>query len=277
MTAFVEYNPTMATASMTIASHSIDHNSSVLSSVDHYVESREESIEKLKLNLVRYARSNDRRMILRSLKDVTFLSYIPLELPTIPSDVSIRELEKEASMETVVINDTVLSPADTKKCDLRMFGANNGCAAILKGFAKVLCRNSALNEKLMYERVLVRLSKSSVSADIYSQLNSMMGSAELIVKNLPSDYTIKSNAAIVSRNKSNNRGGGDPYYDLKLYNTGGQIHMVVESTLNYGLFRKSDMNVNRPWIVMKCNVYERANLSTNEGFRSLCVQTPNLY
>jgi hypothetical protein len=255
MAAFVDYAPTMATASMTMASHSMDHNStSVVSSIDQHVESREESIEKLKSNLVRYARANDRRMVLRSLKDVSFLSYIPLEAPVFRSDVSMLELEKEASMEKVVLNGTLLNPL-SKETSFKNAGTNSGCIMILKGLAKALCENSTLNGNTLYQSLLSRLVKSSSSADIYFQLNSMMGSADLNVKKLPS---------------------GNPS-DLTLYNTGGQIHMTLASTFDFGLFRTNDTVVNRPWIVMKCKVYERANLSTNESFRSLNVQTPSLY
>lgn len=255
MAAFVDYAPTMATASMTMASHSMDHHSaSVVSSIDQHVESREESIEKLKSNLVRYARANDRRMVLRSLKDVSFLSYIPLEAPSIRGDVSISELEKEASKEKVVLNGTILNP-HSKETSLKNAGTNSGCTMILKGLAKALCESTTLHGKILYQGLLVRLARTSSSADIYSHLNSMMGSEDLIVKTLPA---------------------GKPS-DLTLYNTEGQIHMTLKSTFDFGLFRKNDTVANRPWIVIKCKVYERANLSTNESFRSLNVETPSLY
>jgi len=265
MSSFVEYNATMATASMTMASHSVDHNPSVMSSlIDHHVESREESIEKLKSNLVRYARSNDRRMVLRSLKDVSFLSYIPLEAPVIRSDISVCDLEKEVSMEKVILNETLFNPP-SKTRSSKYVATNSHCTKILKALSQVLCENSTLNENTLYERVLFRLAISSASADIYFQLNSMMGSTELIIKKLPSNYVVKSSSNSMKPS------------DLKLYNTGGQIHMTLDSTFNFGLFRKSDTVANRPWIVMQCKLHERANLSTDESFRSLNVKTPSLY
>jgi len=274
MTTFVGYNATMATASMTMASHSVDHNPSVTSStIDHHIESREESIEKLKSNLIRYARSNDRRMILRSLKDVSFLSYIPLDAPVIRSDVSISELEQEVSMEKVILNETLLKPVSATR-NFANAGTNRGCVIILKGLAQVLCENITLDKNTVYERVLFRLSKSSTSADIHFQLSSMMGSADLIVKRLPSDYIVKSSSSIINKNKTENNGNPS---DLKLYNAGGQIQMTLDSTFNFGLFRKNDAAANRPWIAMHCRVHDRTNLSTNESFRSLNVKTPDLY
>mmetsp|Transcript_11381 Transcript_11381/g.24121 ORF Transcript_11381/g.24121 Transcript_11381/m.24121 type:complete len:284 (-) Transcript_11381:251-1102(-) len=283
MASFVEYNPTMATASMTMASHSVDFNSSVTTSTSHYIESREEAIKRLKSNLSRYSRSNDRRMVLRSLKDVNFLSYIPLEAPVYQNDVPMSDLEKEVSRERVILNDTLLKPRNYSETRILATAAtNSGCIFMLKALSQVLCGNSSLNKNSLYERVLFRLAKSLSSADVYFKLNSMMGSTDMIVKELPSDYSVRTTEYGVKPTNANmnkietNKNSIDDS-DLKLYNTGGQIHMILETSFNFGLYRKTDVVVNRPWIVMKCKVYERANLSTNESFRSLNVRTPNLY
>ena len=278
MASFVQYNATMATASMTMASHSVDHNPSVTTSsiVDqHRIEPREESIEKLKSNLVRYGRSNDRRMVLRSLKDVKFLSYILLEAPDDQIDIPLPELEKEVSQEKVVLNDVLLKPRNSaERKDIKNSGTNNGCTTMVKALAQVLCENSKLNENTLYVRVLARLAKTSASTDVHFQLNAMMGSTELIVQELSSIYLVKPTPNSMNNSATNKNGDAT---NLKLYNSGGQIHMILETTLNFGLFRKSDVIINRPWIVMKCKVHERANLSTNESFRSLNVKTPSLY
>ena len=267
MATYVEYNATMATASMTMASHSVDINPSVMSTIiDQHVESREESVEKLKANLVRYARSNDRRMVLRSLKDVNFLSFIPLEAPVVRNGVSVSELETGAYMEKVVLNGTLLSPP-TQDTDIKNIGTNSGCVMIIKGLTKALSKTSDLDQNSLYKQVLLRLAKSFASEDIYDLINSMMGSEELIVKTLSSDHSIK--------NRNKGESSGDPS-DLRLYNSGGQIHMIVDSTFNFGLFRKGE-TTGRPWILIECKVHERTNLSNNECFRSLNVKTPNLY
>lgn len=263
---YVDNNPTMATASMTMASHSPRNPSIASSTVNHYVESREESIEKLKANLTRYARSNDRRMVLRSLKDASFLSYIPLDAPIIRSDVSLSDLENEVSMSKVILNENVLTPPSEVGKNAEMC---NGSAMIIKGVLYALGKDSS-----MYKPVFFRLAESSASADVFSQLNAMMGSTELIVKKLSPDYTVKSNAAIVNKKKTSE--AGEPC-DLTLYNAGGQVHMTLESQFNFGLFRKSDGEAPRAWIVMKCKVHERTNLSTNETVRSMNMETPDLY
>jgi len=278
MTSFVQYNATMATASMTMASHSVDHNSSITTAsvTDQHLESRKESIEKLRSNLVRYARCNDRRMVLRSLKEHKFLEYTPLVTPIDQIDIPMSELEKEVSDEKIVLNDVVLKPrhsADLKDIIVNP-GTNNGCIMTLKDLSKVLCDKSALDEKTLYERLLVRLAKTSASADAYFQLNSIMGSTDLIVQKLSLEQMVKSTSVNIDNNTTNS---DDDVIHLDIYNSGGQIHIILDITFDFGLFRKSDVASNRPWIVMKGKVHERANLSTNESFRSLNVKTPNLY
>ena len=278
MAAYVDYNPTMATASMTMASqspiNSLNRIPSVMSStIDQHIESREDLIEKLRSNLIQFTRTNDRRMVMRKLKEATFLSYIPLEGPMIRSNVSIFELEKEVSMERVLLNGTLLKPPSADRT-VKNSGTNSGPVWILKPYVKALCENTKLNEKTMYERILMRLGKAFITAEIYSVLTSIIDSAELIVKEVPSDYTVKSTSYVMNKNKTMNDGG---LSDLTLYKTDSQIHMTLDTTSHFGLYRKSDTVVNRPWIVLRCKVHERLNVSTDESFRSLSVKTPNLY
>lgn len=270
MLSSVQRNATMATASMTTASHSgVDHNPSM-------DQSQEESIEKLKSNLARYTRSNDRRMVLRSLKDVKFLSYIPLEVPNDRIDIPISEIEKEVSEEKMVLNDVLLKPRDPANTnDVYVnAGANSGCIMMLKTLVRVLSDKSALKEKTLYERLLIRLARTTSSADAYFQINSMMGSTELIVRQLSSEHQVKATATNVENSAAN---GNENAIQLNLYNSGGQVHMILDMACNFGLFRKSDATSCRPWIIVKGKVHERANLSTNESFRCLNVQTPSLY
>jgi hypothetical protein len=266
----------MATASMTMASNSVvDHNLSttVGSITDHHVASREELIDTLKSSLVRYARSNDRRMVLRSLKDANFLSYIPLEISNDQINISTSELEEEVSKEKVILNDILLKPrdlADTKDA-FTNYGTNSGCTKILHELGKLLCKNGALNDSKLYEHLLFRLAKTTSSADAYFQLNSIMGSADLIVKQLPefSDMGNKSSHG----NDYNN----EDAIRLNLYESAGQVHMILDMKIDFGLFRNNDIASNRPWIVMKGKIHERANFSLKTSVRSLSLQTPSLY
>jgi len=256
----------MATASMSMASHSMDQHSSVMSlSIDHHIESREESIEKLRASLIQYGRSNDRRMTLRCLKDAKFLSYIPLEAPIDQSGVPVSELEEEVSQETVLLNGILLKPrnkSETKNV-FTNYATNSGCLEMVKALAQILCENSAMNENTLYERVLGRIAKKSASAEVSDKLNFMMGNTFLVIKELSSEHMPKTFNGETS--------------DLELYNTGGQIQMILESRFHYGLFREKDLIINRPWINLLCSIHERTNLSTNESFRSLTIKSPSLY
>ena len=266
MASYVQYNTTMATASMSMASHSMDQHSSVMSlSIDHHIESREESIEKLKSSLVQYGRSNDRRMTLRCLNDAKFLSYIPSQAPIDQSGVPVSELEKELSQETVLLNGILLeprNPSETKHV-FTNYGTNSGCVEMVKALAQILCENSTLDETNLYKRVLGRLAKKSASAEVSDQLNFMMGNTILVIKELSSKHLPKNFNGETS--------------DLKLYNTGGQLHMILETKFHYGLFREKDVLINRPWVILQCSIHERTNLSTNESFRSLNIKPPSLY
>jgi len=278
MAAYVDYNPTMATASMTMASqspsNSLRHISSTMSStIDRHIDSREERIDKLKSSLIQFARTNDRRMVMRKLKEATFLSYIPLEPQIIASNLSMSKLEQEVYKQKLVLNGTLLKPTSTDTT-IRNCGTNNGPLVILKPYVKELCEDTELNERTIYEGIIMRLERSSKMVEIYSILSSFMENAELILKEVPFDYTIKSSSYVMNKNKATNYGD---LPDLTLYTTGSEIHMSLDNTFNFGLYRKSDTVVNRPWIILRCKVHERLNVSTNETFRSLSVKTPELY
>mmetsp|Transcript_18952 Transcript_18952/g.52888 ORF Transcript_18952/g.52888 Transcript_18952/m.52888 type:complete len:268 (-) Transcript_18952:189-992(-) len=267
MASYVQYNATMATASMTMASHSMDLNSTVMSaSVDpHIMEStREVLIDSLKSTLYRYARSNDRRMTLRTLKDAKFLMYVPMESAADRSGELVSDLERDVSHETVLLNDVMLKPKNSPEAEkgLVNHGSNSGCVETIKAFSQVLCENTTLDESNLYQQVLGRVCRKSLSAEVYYHLNSMMGSDALFVQDF-GEVTRKKNA--------------EGPTNLKLYNTGGEVQMILDRTIQFGLFREKDIVINRPWIKMNCSVRERTNFSTNATFRTLKIETPGLY
>jgi len=129
-----------------------------------------------------------------------------LEAPIDQIDNPMSELEKEVSEEKIVLNDVVLKPrhsADLKDIIVNA-GTNNGCIMMLKALSKVLCDKSALSEKTLYERLLVRLAKTSASADAYFHLNSMMGSTDLIVQQLSPEHMVKGTSVNMDNNTTNN-------------------------------------------------------------------------
>jgi hypothetical protein len=262
-------------------------------------EQEDEAVQKLKNNLARYTRSNDRRMVLRSLKDVEFWSDIPLAAPFLPSDALLSDLEAELLEETVVLNEFSLKPlsAIERKDTFTKAGFNSGCLVIMKGLAERLCRDDniptdvnrhghlkPLDGKALYEKLVVRLAKSSAAANGCSYLESIVGTSDLTIQHInPAQFKVSATPSNLllkaSSSESTNGidGNGRTGIHVNLYESEGSVHMVLNMSVKYGLFRKSDVNTNRPWITLQGDIYERANLTTGASVRTMSVKTPNLY
>jgi len=148
----------------------------------------------LQLDLYRYARGNDRRMAIRTLKEHTFLAtFIPLDTAAVPFQhssffvdthhqntvrfLSLSELEEEINEETLIINGVVIKPrrlADKYEY-MSHAGSNNGSLFVLKALLTKAFHNSTDEEALnLYKRLLVRLAKSTASDDICTQLKTLL-------------------------------------------------------------------------------------------------------
>jgi hypothetical protein len=278
MTAAVYSNATMPTASLSSVSPA-DPPSHPLFATN------EDSIQKLKSNLVRYTRANDRRMVIRSLKDVDFLSRIPLATPVLPPDVSLSDLEKELVEEPVSLNSIYLKPLSTvDRNDLiKRAGINSGCLVMIKGLAESLCdeNSSSLHAKTLYEILVTRMALTSASADAFFHLDSVLGCSELTVKHLTSGQKKQSSAPGLVLTKSNSYGSSsstdENFINMTLYESQGEIHMTLDMIVEFGLFRRSDTSSNRPWITLQGVIHERANLSSGENYRIMDVKSPSLY
>lgn len=264
---------------------------------------QQEQIDQMKANLSRYTRSNDRRMVLRSLKDVSFLSHVPLEggFLEVP-DIPMSDLEKEVSQETIILNTVLFRPVGSvvvpRKDVVSKAGLNSGGTIMVQGLAEALCRKSSvkMDGRELYQQLLVRMARTTASADAYFQLNSMLGSSDLMVmqlatwsqhadlKNKISTSFSSGSDGSSSNDKKKKISSLDSMLDensdqiqLNLYEQHGQIHMTLDMAFDFGLFRKSDVKPNRPWIAIQAVVHERANLSTNESVRYMRVRLPHLY
>lgn len=274
-----------------------------------YERQREESIQKLKSNLIRYTRANDRRMVLRSLKDVKYLSFIVLPSPmtTTPQDVPLSDLEHQVAMETLVLNNfTIKAVGAGDKKKVMQGGLYSGPTVLLKGLAGNLCESKSNPTKMdattLYEMMIVRMAQTTASADPCLQLNSLLGSStDLMVMQLSADHhktatpanyivptkgrvstTIKtndsddSNGSGGSKNGNNNQSSRNLVH-LNLFVSHGEVHITLDMAFEFGLFRRSDLKPNRPWIALRAEVHERANLSTGKSYRIMAVKTPDLY
>jgi hypothetical protein len=138
-----------------------------------------------------------------------------------------------------------------------------------------------------YEKVLTRMARSTGCADAVNFLTALFGSEEIVVKKVsrkptPINAIVKANS-YGSYGSSNSSGSNSASTDesslisVTLYESKGHIHMTLDMTVEYGLFRKVDAHRTKPWIALEVTIHERANLTNNETCRSMHVKTPDLY
>lgn len=248
----------------------------------------EETFQKMKANLIRYARGNDRRMILRSLKDVKLLQCLSLDVAQ-NSDGPLFDLEKEVAEQSLTINGVrvagVSFQTNPGMKDTVTIAVKNSSIPLLKNLCRDLCDkpNITTSSRELYEKLIVRLAKSTASADPYFRLNSLLGSPDLLVMPLDNKYVssnslvpVRTGAGIVKPNEEPEM-GISPTTQLNVYADNGDIHITLYQAYKFGLLRKADVKSNRPWLAIDAVVNERANLSTNTGIRHLKVVLPQLY
>jgi hypothetical protein len=249
-----------------------------------HAETMDEAIQKMQSNLIRYARANDRRMVLRSLRDVKFLNCLLLDVAQ-PSDGPLFDLEKEVAEETVVFNDipfkAVGLTADGRSRGSMAAGMKNSCIPMLKGLCGQLCNKQGVSAspREIYEKLVVRLAPTTASADPYFRLNSLLGSSDMLVMPLSKEAAAAAGPKSLTKPPMNDKDAASESRSigLNLYEANGDIHMTLTQIYEFGLFRKNDVKPGRPWVVIHCVVNERANLSNNQSVRRLNVKLPGLY
>jgi hypothetical protein len=250
----------------------------------------EETFQKMKANLIRYARGNDRRMILRSLKDVKLLQCLSLDVAQ-NSDGPLFDLEKEVAEQSMIINGVrvagVSFHTNPLMKDTVTIAVKNSSIPLLKHLCRELCDKPHVttSSRELYEKLIVRLAKSTASADPYFRLNSLLGSPDLLVMPLDNKYG-STPSLLPARGATGNTKPNEepeplattfPSTQLNVYADNGEIHITLRQTHKFGLLRKADVKSNRPWLTIDAVVNERANLSTNNGIRHLKVVLPQLY
>ncbi|KAL3944236.1 MAG: hypothetical protein SGBAC_001679 [Bacillariaceae sp.] len=206
---------------------------------------REQKSRKLQTNLVRYSRLNDKKMILRSLSEATFLTSLELDVAD-QSDYSSFDLETEIMTQTTLdVNGLSFVQNGENGKDTR-----NGLA-MLKMFCERMCDDKSIDvdHRGMYKTLIPKMAPSTASADPYFRLNSLFGSSDLLVMPITQNQITP--------------------IELKLFASGGGVHMRMTEKFRFGLFRKVDVKHNVPWIIVEALVTERANFATGQSIRFL--------
>lgn len=254
----------------------------------------DQAIMVMKTSLGRFTRANDRRMVLRTLKEVKYLKALPIESRP-PPMVDLEELELEVAKENLVLNGQafnrktkygrtstdflhVLHELCYPLCD------NASGPSSISGAVSVHTSNqsmistieNALSPDTLYYDLLCRLARTITSADCFSKLNDILGSHELILMNSSAERKpkLKKGKALNSTLSSEM---AVPPIEINIFEEGGNIHAHVVTTLSYGLYRKLDVNTGRPWIKLQAELNERINFSTGSQVRHVTIHWPDMY
>ena len=213
----------------------------------------EESVEQMKTNLSRFARVSNKRMCIRTLRDCLYLRAIPIDtVPTVPTRRGEWELlEEEVCWTNILLNGLLFTGS-----------SNSQLLKVLRALCQELCKGLRLSSESIYLNTLVRLAESTNSSDSYFQLNSLLGSQDLVLH----------------RREELNKAMDIPPTDVVLYEAAGQVHATVTSYSSYGLFRRTDVKSSKPWIALLGKISERVNFSTGKSMRQVQAQitTPDL-
>jgi hypothetical protein len=247
-------------------------------------------IHNMKASLGRFTRANDRRMVLRTLKEVKYLKALPID-PRPPPMIDLEELEREVAKETIVLNGQGFSRktkygrtstdflhvvhelcyqlCEISTCPTSANSNNKG--------GVTSSRALPLSPDTLYYDILCRLARTITSADCFAKLKDILGSHELILMNCNAERKPKAKkgqAVIVAGATAKDEIGPIEIY---LFEEGGNIHAHIVTTLGFGLYRKLDVNTGRPWIKMQVELNERMNFSSGSQVRHVTVHWPDMY
>jgi len=247
---------------MKATASSQQRNSNITSRVRKHHES-EESIDKLKHNILRFTRSSDRRMLLRTLTQSAYLSNISipqheLQFPSTIAECEMLEKEVAGSL-PITLNGMELGTNIVEEAQKARVGKT------LLMHLRILCNKIAaslpssdtqITSDELYYDVLMRLAPSRGATTAFQRIHMVAGGSKDLVVEQPKKKPVKPTKPT----------------SLIMYVTDGQVHCVVQQHHAYGLYRKSDSVMGKPWIGLTASTHERMNLSTGAGVRELNVQ-----
>lgn len=200
----------------------------------------------LQNNLTRFARANNRKLLLQTFHNSKYLESVPIEEGEIPevSDEDLEEMEAFIDESTVILNEHEVSST-----------RNLSLTTLLKSLVGQLCEGIPDDSELTYKILMSRLTNST---DAFFALQDLIGSSTIVLKQ--------------AHETKRPPPPGTPTLDI--YQANGVIHCRVVQVVHLALFRKSDLTVNKPWMWLTCTVQERFNFSTQESVRHVSVEAP---
>lgn len=270
----------------------------------------DQAIINMKASLGRFTRANDRRMVLRTLKEVKYLKAMPI-VSRPPPMLDLEELEMEVAKENLVLNGQAFhrktkfgrtstdflhvlhelcymlcenssgsnnnfncnSTASVGVASSVLGGAGGGPTGGGGGGAQSVLSTTVSPDTLYYD-ILCRLARTITSADCFAKLNDILGSNDLILMNSSAERKPKAKKAITKTGTSIVLPGelsAIPPIEVNIFEEGGNIHAQIVTTLGYGLYRKLDITTGRPWIKLQAELMERTNFSCGASVRHVTV------
>eukprot|EP00562_Extubocellulus_spinifer_P031240 CAMPEP_0178710504 /NCGR_PEP_ID=MMETSP0699-20121125/17816_1 /TAXON_ID=265572 /ORGANISM="Extubocellulus spinifer, Strain CCMP396" /LENGTH=207 /DNA_ID=CAMNT_0020359057 /DNA_START=39 /DNA_END=662 /DNA_ORIENTATION=- len=187
-------------------------------------------------------------------------------------------MTKRIKMNSVTFYATTSPPSNASETETRLSspfldGLSNLCAG--SGGAGIGSINEdhaapiTLDSHALYESIVKRISQKHTGSDSYFKLNSIMGSADLLLMAIKKSSFSDSSSKMVPACP----------IEIDLFVEGGNVHANIDTTECYGLFRKADVQTfnpaspraahNKPWIIVAATIHEMVSFSNGESVRSL--------
>ena len=252
--------------------HNTSSSGSGSSSHSNHKARPEETLEKTKHNILRFTRSSDRRMLLRTLNHCSYLKHIPIqtqqqELQFPSSMTECQQLEAHLARNLPVsFNGLLLGNVEgnndnnIKSPPSTMHMERQGKNLLLH--LRILCNKIAaslpksdtqITSDELYYDILMRLAPSRGTSISFQRLHLVAGGSKDLVVQRPQTPVQPLEPV-----------------QLDLYvNEHQQVHAMIRQQHAYGLYRKSDAVNGKPWVGLTARIHERVNLTTGAAVREL--------
>lgn len=210
-----------------------------------------DTVSVLKDKLSRFGPVNDRKNVLKALRECSYLRCVPLDqVPVeLPEDEAWKELEKEVCQSSIEVNGIAIGPGSPASSSIEV-------QRILKGLCAKLSADLTGDHTKVYKNVVVRLAETTCRTDSFARLEPILSSGSIALQTPDVAAPL-------------------PVTNLTIYESGQCVHATCNQYLACGLYRKSDLSGGKPWLKLTFVVKERSNLSTGASVRTVEVRLPH--